>query len=444
MEIRKIYLTVRIAVRRFRHLYAYCTENVWRDPRDVWYVKLLKVVNLSVKSFFDKNIQTLASSLTYTTLLAVIPILSLLLAIARGFGMRDVLIQSLYKGLPSQRAMLENSLDFVDRFLATLSKGVFVGIGVVFLLWTLVSMLRKIESVYNHVWNVRKGRPIYRRITDYTAILLIIPILLICSGGLSIFLSNFVQELINSPIGVLSPVLKFLLDLSPVFLLGVLFVGMNVLIPYTKVKLKNALLPGFVCGVLFYFIQYAFVHGQISVTKYNAVYGGFAFLPLFLIWMQLSWTVCIACAVMTYSSQNFFSFNYLAQVKKASARYVDQVALFVIATVVSRFEVGADAVGKKELADRRQIPVKMVNEVVDRMCDGGFLSAVIDDDGNISYQPSRNLSGMTVEEFMNRYHEIGHSDFIEEPAVAAALDRMKSLLDVDSEAYRTTTLSQIL
>lgn len=119
--------------------------------------------------FFDKNIQTLASSLTYTTLLAVIPILSLLLAIARGFGMRDVLIQSLYKGLPSQRAMLENSLDFVDRFLATLSKGVFVGIGVVFLLWTLVSMLRKIESVYNHVWNVRKGRPIYRRITDYTA-----------------------------------------------------------------------------------------------------------------------------------------------------------------------------------------------------------------------------------------------------------------------------------
>ena len=101
-------MTVRIAVRRFRHLYAYCTENVWRDPRDVWYVKLLKVVNLSVKSFFDKNIQTLASSLTYTTLLAVIPILSLLLAIARGFGMRDVLIQSLYKGLPSQRAMLEN------------------------------------------------------------------------------------------------------------------------------------------------------------------------------------------------------------------------------------------------------------------------------------------------------------------------------------------------
>lgn len=436
-------MLARIAVRRLRQLSAYCTEGVWRDPRDVWYVKLLKIVNLSVKSFFDKNIQTFASSLTYTTLLAVIPILSLLLAIAKGFGMQNMLIESLYKALPSQQAMLENSFDFVNRFLSTLSKGVFVGIGVIFLLWTLVSMLRKIESVYNHVWNVRKGRSIYRIVTDYTAILLIIPVLLICSGGLSIYLSNFVQSSLNSPIGLLSPLLKWLLDLSPILLLSLLFVGMNVLIPYTKVKLKNALLPGFVCGVLFYFIQYAFVHGQISVTKYNAIYGGFAFLPLFLIWMQLSWTVCIACAVMTYSSQNFFRFNYLSQVKNASSRYIDQVALYVIATAVHRFENGEAPFGKKELSDRRQIPVKMVNEVVDRLCDGGFLSTIVDDDGVFTYQPSRNLASMTVEEFIVSYHEIGHSDFIEEPSVAVALSRMRMLLDVNSTEYHNTKLSQI-
>lgn len=148
-------------------------------------------------------------------------------------------------------------------------------------------------------------------------------------------LSNFVQELINSPIGVLSPVLKFLLDLSPVFLLGVLFVGMNVLIPYTKVKLKTRCCPDLYAECCLFHPVCLCAWSDIR-DKYNAVYGGFAFLPLFLIWMQLSWTVCIACAVMTYSSQNFFSFNYLAQVKKASAHYVDQVALFVIATVVSR------------------------------------------------------------------------------------------------------------
>lgn len=444
VKIKTIYLTARIAVRKLKQLYAYCTERVWRDPRDVWYVKLLKIVNLSVKSFLDKNIQTLASSLTYTTLLAVIPVLSLLLAIAKGFGLQEMLVHELYRILPAQQAMLENSFDFVNRFLSTLSKGVFVGIGVIFLLWTLVSLLRKIESVYNHVWNVRKGRSIYRIITDYTAILLIMPILLICSGGLSIYLSSFVQSTLSSPIGGLSPILKFLLDLLPIFLLCLLFVGMNVLIPYTKVKLKNALLPGFVCGLLFYFIQYAFVHGQISVTKYNAVYGSFAFLPLFLIWMQWSWTVCIACAVMTYSSQNFFRFNYLDQVKNASSRYVDQVALFVIAVVVKRFENGDKSLGKKDLADKKQIPVRLVNEVIDKLIDGGFLAAVIDDEGAISFQPAMNISSMTVEEFMNRYHEIGHSDFIEEPAIAEALTQLQDLLDFNKPAYRTTKLSEIL
>ena len=424
-----------------RQLYAYCTENVWRDPRDLWYVKILKIVNLSVKSFLDKNIQTLASSLTYTTLLAVIPALSLLLGIAKGFGLKDMLVHELYRLLPSQQTMLETSFDFVDRFLETLTKGVFVGIGVIFLLWTLVSLLRKIETVYNNVWNVTKGRSIYRIITDYTAILLIMPVLLICSGGLSIYFANFARNLQGTTI--LLPLYKFGLELLPILMLSLLFVGMNVLVPYTKVKLKNALLPGLVCGVLFYLIQYAFVHGQISVTKYNAVYGGFAFLPLFLIWMQLSWTICIACAVMTYSSQNFFRFNYLAQVENASSRYVDQVALFVIAMMVCRFEKGEKAIGKKELAETYQIPIKMVNQVIEQLVDGGFLSAVIEEEEVIVFQPSTNLSAMTIEEFMTRYHEIGHSDFIEDKFMSDTLERLKSLLNVETEQYHTTKLSEI-
>ena len=195
---RKIYILFRLQMRRLRMLYAYCTENVWKDPRNVWYVRLLKIVNLSVKSFFDKNIQTLASSLTYTTLLAIIPLLSLLLAIAKGFGFQDFVTHDLYRIFPAQSIMLDNSLSFVDKFLSTLSHGVFVGIGIVFLLWTLVSLLRKIEVAYNRVWDIRKGRSIYRILTDYTAILLIIPILMICSGGLSIYLSKTVQDMTHS------------------------------------------------------------------------------------------------------------------------------------------------------------------------------------------------------------------------------------------------------
>lgn len=431
-------------VRHFRRLYDYCTENVWKDPRNLWYVKLLKIVNLSIRSFFDKNIQTLSGSLTYTTLLAVIPVLSLLLAIAKGFGFQDFVTHELYRMFPSQSAMLDNSLEFVNKFLSTLSHGLFVGIGVVFLLWTLVSMLRKIETAYNRVWDVKKGRSIYRILTDYTAILLIIPVLLICSGGLSVYLSNFVQSSAGSPLDILSPFVKFLLDLSPILLLCLVFVGMNTLIPYTKVKVRYALFPALVCSLLFYLIQYVFVSGQMSVTRYNAVYGGFAFLPLFLIWMRLSWTVCIASAVMTYSSQNFFRFNYLALISGASTKYLDEVSLYVTALVVGRFEKGEKPYGKKDIAEKEEIPIKFVSVVVDKLVAGGYLSMTLDDDGSVLYQPAMNLSKLTVAQFMEKYHNIGHSDFIEDKDVVEKLSEMKRLLDTDSADYRTIRLGDVL
>ncbi len=441
---RKIYILFRLQMRRLRMLYAYCTENVWKDPRNVWYVRLLKIVNLSVKSFFDKNIQTLASSLTYTTLLAIIPLLSLLLAIAKGFGFQDFVTHELYRIFPAQSIMLDNSLSFVDKFLSTLSHGVFVGIGIVFLLWTLVSLLRKIEVAYNRVWDIRKGRSIYRILTDYTAILLIIPILMICSGGLSIYLSKTVQDMTHSSLSILSPFVKFLLDLSPVLLLALVFVGMNTLIPYTKVKVRYALLPAVVCSLLFYLIQYVFVSGQISVTRYNAVYGGFAFLPLFLIWMHLSWTVCIASAVMTYSSQNFFRFNYLKLVSGASVKYLDKVALYVVAVIVSRFDRGEKPFGKNDIANREGLPVKLVSVVVDKMVQGEILSMTLDDGGNVLYQPAMNLSNLTVAQFMDRYHRIGYSDFVDDSDVRNKLSGMERLLDPDKETYRQMLIGSII
>lgn len=219
---------------------------------------------------------------------------------------------------------------------------------------------------------------------------------------------------------------------------------MNTLIPYTKVKVRYALLPAVVCSLLFYLIQYVFVSGQISVTRYNAVYGGFAFLPLFLIWMHLSWTVCIASAVMTYSSQNFFRFNYLKLVSGASVRYIDKVALYVVAVIVSRFDRGEKPFGKNDIANREGLPVKLVSVVVDKMVQGEILSMTLDDGGNVLYQPAMNLSNLTVAQFMNRYHSIGYSDFVDDSDVRNKLSGMERLLDPDNETYRQMLIGRII
>lgn len=424
--------------------YLYCTKNVWKDQRQTWHVGLIKTINLSVTSYMDKNIQTKAGALTYNTLLAVVPALALVFAIARGFGFQHLIKNELYKIFPSQSTMIDAALGFVDKYLATASGGLFVGIGIVFLLWTLISLLRNIEMTFNQIWGVKKGRSAYRMITDYTTIIIILPILLICSGGISIFMSSFVQNTLLAHDSVLSPFVLQLLDIAPWVLTCLFFAGTYVLIPYTKVKFKYALVSGFICGSLYQILQYVFVNGQIYVTKYNAIYGSFSFLPLFMIWMYLTWLICIAGVVLTYSAQNIFRFNYSSQIRNISKRYMEELTFYVVLIVTWRFESGKKPYKKSDLAEMYGIPTRLVTIIVDKLSDAGFLSTVVDDNGDFAYQPAMNLSRMTVNEFRDKYSRIGFSGFIPELRKNKAMAEISQILETDGSPLKNATISEIL
>ncbi len=409
--------------------YYYGKTNVWKDQRRVWYVDLIKTINLSVRSYLDKNLQSRASSLTYNTLLAIIPVFALMFAIARGFGLQDVIQSELGKMLPAQAKMINISFGFVDKYLATASGGVFVGVGILFLLWTLISLLRNIEMTFNYVWGVKVGRSPFRMITDYTAIIIILPILIICSSGISLFMSSVVQDSINNPVGLLSPVLRWLLDIAPWILTCLFFSGMYILIPYTKVKFKYALIAGFICGTLFQLLQYLFVTGQMYVTKYNAIYGSFSFLPLFMIWMYLTWLICISGGILTYSSQNVFRFNYVAQIKNISQRYFDELSLYVVLIVVARFEQGKPPLTKLQIMSEFNVPMQLLNIIVNKLVDAGLFSVVLNADDTHSYQPATNLAKMTIAEFMKKFRRIGSYGFVVELRSDSAIQNISRLLD---------------
>ena len=154
------------SVRRFA---LYCWEGVWRDPSNHIRVKILKTLNLSVRTFLDSDLQSRAASLTYSTLLAIVPGFALLFAIGRGFNLQNLLKDELFKFFPAQSKAISTATGFVDSYLKQASQGVFVGIGIVFLLWTMISLLSQIESNFNQLWGVRQGRSIYRKVTDYTS-----------------------------------------------------------------------------------------------------------------------------------------------------------------------------------------------------------------------------------------------------------------------------------
>ncbi|MDE6444082.1 MAG: YihY/virulence factor BrkB family protein, partial [Muribaculaceae bacterium] len=248
---------------RVQYLVNYFWTGIWKQPNDSAKVRVLKVINLSIRSFLDRDLQTRSMSLTYSTVLAIVPVFALLFAIGRGFGLQDLLEQQLYQSFPAQRQVLSFAMRFVDSYLKEASSGVFVGVGILFLLWTLISLLSYIESAFNMIWDVKHDRTLYQKVTDYIAICLMVPILIICSSGVSIFMSTTIQD--NIHLAILSPLVNLLLEASPLVLAWLAFSISYFLIPNTKVNIKYAMISGAICAVVFQILQMLFVNGQIYV-----------------------------------------------------------------------------------------------------------------------------------------------------------------------------------
>lgn len=218
----------------------YCSTGVWSDTRSGWRISVVKTLNLSVRSFLNKDVQTAACGMAFRTLLATIPALALLLAIGKGFGFVTLLQNALLNYFPAQRAAIQESFVFVESYLSQSSEGVFVGVGVIILLWTLISLLASVESAFNNIWGVKQGRTLWRQITDYSAMFLILPVLLIASTGISVVMSSTLNKFFSYDL--LSPLTSGLLDASAVVLTWLTFTAAYMLIPNTKVKFPNALI----------------------------------------------------------------------------------------------------------------------------------------------------------------------------------------------------------
>lgn len=397
---------------RAQRIWIYVSRGVWSDTRTDFRINIIKTVNLTVRSFLSADIQSAACALTYRTLLAIVPALALLFAIGRGFGFQNLLTSQLFNYFPSQQRALETAFKFVDSYLAQASEGIFVGIGILFLMWTLISLVSSVEDSFNLIWGIRQGRSIWRKITDYTAIFLILPVLMICSSGLTIFMSSTLQNAL--PDNIISPAISTILDLTSAALIWLFFTGVYILIPNTKVRFRNALLAGVLAGIAFQVLQSLFVSGQIYVSKYNAIYGGFAFLPLLLIWLQLVWVISLAGAVLCYSSQNIFQFSFTLEVSRISLSYRRKVALAVIGIIVKRFRDNLPPLCPADFVATYNMPTRLVERVVGLLVDAGLVSRVISGqhDDVAALQPAVDISTLTVGDVIRRLDDFGTTDFI--------------------------------
>ena len=257
---------------------------------------------LTIRFFTEKRVLTQASALTYSTLLAIVPMLAVVFAIARGFGYNKYIEVWFREVLASQPQVADVIVTFVNSYLVHTKSGIFLGVGLIFMLYTVLMLVNNVEETFNQIWQVNNSRPIIRSFTNYLAMFFLFPIIIVISTGLSIFMETVAGKM--DDFVLLGPIINKLISLSPSMLMSLLFIVLYVYMPNTKVRFSCAIIPGILAGIAMHLLQIAYIHSQIWVTGYNAIYGSFAALPLFMLWLQISWTICLFGAQLTYTNQN--------------------------------------------------------------------------------------------------------------------------------------------
>lgn len=393
----------------------FLTVGIWRvtdeeaTPLQHRIYACIKIVLLSIRQFTADRIPVRASALTYSTLLSIIPILALLFAIARGLGF-DALMENQFRTSVTQQ-QAELIITWVNSYLEHAQSGIFIGVGLIMLLWTVLILTDNIERSFNAIWQVKHPRTVFRKITDYFSMLLLLPLLIVISSGLTIFMTTYVKQMDNYLL--LGPVLKFLVRMIPYTLTWGMFIGLFVFIPNTKVRLSHAILPGILAGSAFQAFQYFYINSQIWVSNYNAIYGSFAAIPMFLLWTQISWTICLLGAEMSYISQNLDAFSFDKETENISRCYHDFFCTIILAAICKRFEQIQVPYTAEELSREHRIPIRLTKRILYELQDMHLIyEAVSDEKGrDITYIPGVDINRLTVGMLLTKLDMNGSEDF---------------------------------
>ncbi len=389
-------------------------DDIWRitpdevSPLRYRIYSYIKIILLSISRYEDDRIQVRASALTYSTIFSIIPILALLFAIARGFGFNAMIEDLIRQGVVSQQSEL--IMTWINSYLKHAQSGVFIGIGLIMLMWSILILTDNIERSFNAIWQIKRPRTVFRKITDYFSMILLLPLLIVISSGLTIFMTTYVKELDN--FRLLAPFLQFWVNLIPYTLTWAMFIGLFIFIPNTKVKLRHAIVPGILAGTAFQAFQYFYVNSQIWITSYNAIYGSFAAIPMFLLWTQVSWTICLFGAEMNYASQNLDSFDFRKDSARISRRYHDFFCTIILSAICKRFKNNKKPYTAEELGKEYCIPLRLTKQILYELQDMTLVYETINDEkGETGYLPGVDINQLTVGMLLNRIDSAGSEKF---------------------------------
>lgn len=426
----------------FKNIYQFIRHDVWlltdaelSKGKKILYM-VLKTIVLSVKGYAEDELNTRAKALTYSMVFSVVPILAMILAIAKGFGFEQVIEEKLNSiAFLNQTNAVPEIMGFVERYLETTQGGLFLGIGIIVLLWAVYAFFRSIESSFNRIWNVKKSRNLVRQFTAYITILLMIPMLVVVSSGFSIFLHS---TLARYSLFESMPYFKeFCIKFIPFLLCWLIFSCMYYTIPNTKVGFAASVIPGVIIGTLFQLLQMLSVNIVIFLSRTNIVYGAFAVIPLILMWLYWSCLLTLIGAEMSYAIQNNEYFEYDAEMQKMSRRYKDFLTLYLTYIVVKRFEEGNSPLSAYQLAQQTSLPIRLVNDLTTQLVELHILcETYTETNTDKTYMPATDIQQLTIAKVIGQIDIQGNEDFIKSipTEMENAWKQWKRLREANSES----------
>ena len=404
------------------------SEGLWdADLSDLrWWRKFLwqqgQLWSVVVRGFVTDRCILRASALAFTTLLSIVPLLALMFALLKGLGVQNTLQSLLLEKVAAGSGEVVTRIITYINNTNVASLGTF---GLVFLVLTVLTLLSNIEKSFNKVWGVDETRPLLRRFTDYFSVVTIGPIFVVAAISMTSSLNSqtLVQNLMER--AYVGEVVLFLFKVLPFMVMWLVFAGLYLFMPNTKVNPRAALLGGICGGTLWQLGQWLYLELQVGVARYNAIYGTMAALPVFMFWIYLSWAIVLFGLEFTYATQNLASIRQDIRGENRDSLNRELVALTVLLFLGRRFYRGEPALEQEKIAARLAIRPRMLRELLETLRRQGYVAKISGDKEMSTYQPGCALESIGVHHFLqaftNRQTHIDQPQGIQEKAVVADL-----------------------
>ena len=372
----------------------------------------LRVIYMTVYSFVKNMVYSKASYLTYNTVLSIVPTFAIIVGIAKGFGFFDNVKDTLHNYLPNHYGQIDRIFMYVDNYLSHVKGGLFIGLGFVMLLYTVLMMMSSIEESLNGIWQAPFSRSWTSRIFKYIGFFLLFPIIITMSSVFTVTYQTVRRTIVQEYVFI-EPVMNFFLALMPVVLIILLFTMLYIAMPNVKVKFFPAIIAGAVSGIAFQLFQMVYISGILWISQYNAIYGSFAVFPLLLLWLNFSWMIFLFGAQLAFCIQNsntYYFYNYLNSI---SNRYEDFVALVVMSQISEEFKnIDTKGISVNHIANKCNIPMVICNNTVNRLLKIGVINEIKNNgkEDVTTLQPAIDTSILTTRMLLERLYRYGNEE----------------------------------